>query len=334
MCTLQVALLGTLFAAAPEGPPPEAPAPEAPAPSVEQVRQAVQRSIPFIQDKGQWWIEKKKCVSCHRVGNMVWSLRAARDRGFKVSRRLDEWSEWGIKSSLSPNGQGKVTGRGNKEGVAQLLFARREDRDNTDDDSAKLLGILAEDLQADGSWKPGGQLPSQKRDLQETTDVTTMWLALALADAAAGSHSALVDQAVQHIRSSPPGKSTEWFVVRLLLASRLGEETTKAELIQRLKQQQRPDGGWGWLVGDASDALGTGMSVYALLQTGLEPEDAVIRRAQQFLIDSQRDDGSWPVHGTKAKKKHRVEETAVYWGATWAVLGLVESLPQPAASPE
>ncbi|MCA9020956.1 MAG: hypothetical protein KDA74_12490, partial [Planctomycetaceae bacterium] len=74
--------------------------------------------------------------------------------------------------------------------------------------------------------------------------------------------------------------------------------------------------------------LGTGMALYALLEAGVDRQDATVKRAQQFLVSTQRPDGSWPVKGTKEKKKANVEETAVYWGTCWAVIGLVESLPR------
>ncbi|MCA9084810.1 MAG: hypothetical protein KDA81_12175, partial [Planctomycetaceae bacterium] len=55
--------------------------------------------------------------------------------------------------------------------------------------------------------------------------------------------------------------------------------------------------------------------------------DPSIKHGQQFLVNAQRDDGSWTVQGTKANKKDDVEETAVYWGTTWAALGLMASIP-------
>ena len=50
-------------------------------------------------------------------------------------------------------------------------------------------------------------------------------------------------------------------------------------------------------------------------------------RAQPFLVSIQLKDGSWAVKGTKENKKDRVEETASYWGAAWATLGLLQTLP-------
>src|SRR6476620_198247 len=63
--------------------------------SDEQVRLTIERSLPFIEEEGQRWIDEKKCVTCHQVPFMVWSLNAAADRGFVVDRqKLDEWQTW------------------------------------------------------------------------------------------------------------------------------------------------------------------------------------------------------------------------------------------------
>ena len=51
------------------------------------VRAAIERSLPFIQTEGQKWIDEKKCVTCHQVPFMVWSLNAAADRGIVLDER-------------------------------------------------------------------------------------------------------------------------------------------------------------------------------------------------------------------------------------------------------
>ncbi len=293
----------------------------------DQVQEAVQRSIPYIQEKGAWWIEKKKCVSCHRVNTMVWSLSAARRNGYEVSDRLDEWLKWAADASLSTNEKGKVVGLGNKEGVAQIVFGLDRDAEQ-DAIRQELVALLLDGQQPDGSWQPGGQLPAQKRPKPETASVSTMWLTLALVNAGPSDESApAIERAMKSIKESPPGKSTEWYVVQLLLASRRNERGLRDQFVNRLRSQQQADGGWGWLVGEKSDALGTGMAVYALARAGVKRKDPAIKHAQQFLVSTQRDDGSWTVHGTKANRKDRAQETSVYWGTTWAALGLMASLP-------
>lgn len=300
-------------------------------PTTVQIRETVQRGIPYIEEKGLWWIEEKKCVTCHRVGNMVWSLQTAKQNGFEVSERLAEWKQWSIDKSLAKNDKGKITGLGNKEGVAQILLSLDQADKNPDlkETRNKLAAILLEDQQPDGSWKAGGQLPFQKRPAAETNAVSTMWLTLALLTEEKNEASpAAVANAMKFLEASSPGKSVEWYAVRLLLAVQTGDTQVRDQMIKQLRSQQHPDGGWGWMIADDSDALGTGLALYALVVAGVDRNDPAVKGAQQFLVSTQRDDGSWPVRGTKEKKKASVQETVVYWGTTWAVMGLVESLPE------
>ncbi len=153
-----------------------------------------------------------------------------------------------------------------------------------------------------------------------------MWNALAVADANASSDS--YDKAMTSLAESIPGKSSEWYVAKLLLAVQADDTEEVAKRVSELRSQQRDDGGWGWLIGDESDALATGMSLYALRESGVARDDTAIMDATRFLVDSQQPDGSWKVRGTKENKKKRVEETASYWGTTWAVLGMLRVLPQ------
>lgn len=300
-------------------------------PTTVQIRETVQRGIPYIEEKGLWWIEEKKCVTCHRVGNMVWSLQVAKQRGFTVSERLAEWRQWSIDKTLANNDKGKITGLGNKEGVAQLLLSPDPNLADSEQTELrkKLAAILLEEQRPDGSWKAGGQLPFQKRPAAETDAVSTMWLTLALlAEGKNEASTPVLTRAMKYIEASSPGKSVEWYAVRLLLAVQSGEMEVRDQLVKQLRNQQHPDGGWGWMIADDSDALGTGLALYALVSAGVDRNDPAIKGAQQFLVSTQRDDGSWPVRGTKEKKKASVQETAVYWGTTWAVIGLVESLPR------
>ena len=56
--------------------------------------------------------------------------------------------------------------------------------------------------------------------------------------------------------------------------------------LQRLYAQQKPDGGWGWFVQDASNPLTTAYALIGLTEArnaGFSVDDGVIRRAQAFL---------------------------------------------------
>ena len=57
---------------------------------------AVQRAVPFLMSEGTKWIDEKKCISCHMVPFMLWSLTEAEAAGAKVPdgefRARTQWS--------------------------------------------------------------------------------------------------------------------------------------------------------------------------------------------------------------------------------------------------
>ena len=74
------------------------------------LRQTIKRSIPYVELKGQEWIKKNKCVSCHQVNTMIWSLSLAKKKGFMVSEKLESWIDWSVEESLKNNEKGKLVG--------------------------------------------------------------------------------------------------------------------------------------------------------------------------------------------------------------------------------
>src|SRR5262245_60258933 len=100
------------------------------APTDETARATIERSLPFIQAEGQKWIDEKKCVTCHQVPFMVWSLNAAADRGIVLDeqKRSDcgswaiDWKHMATKEDLE-KGEEHALVRHN-DPVAQLLLGR------------------------------------------------------------------------------------------------------------------------------------------------------------------------------------------------------------------
>jgi len=295
----------------------------------QKTRTAINRSVPYIESAGDTWITTKQCVSCHRVNTMVWSLGASRAVGATVDQKIDETFHWAMDVSLQTNDEGQLAVKGNKEGVAQLLLGQLDHFQDipSSDVRAALRQALLDDLNDQALWPAGGQLPSQKRAQKETTEVSTLWLALA---ASRLGYLDLFPKVVQRLHNPLPkvldAQSIEWYAVRLLLAGSLHDVTGVSQLQTEILRHQHADGGWGWLIDDESDALGTGLALYALLKTGRMPSEQQARAGQVFLLSSQQKDGSWLVKGTKAKKKEKVQETAVYWGTCWATIALAEFL--------
>ena len=66
------------------------------------VREAVSRSLHFLETDGVAWMRDRGCASCHHVPFLLWSHRAAQAHGLDVdAAKLAEWDDWTRKDSLS-----------------------------------------------------------------------------------------------------------------------------------------------------------------------------------------------------------------------------------------
>ena len=312
---------------------------DSPETTEEAVREIVTRSLPYIQEEGTWWREEKQCHSCHRTSFTRWALNRASEAGIRTDAdETADWNRWSVEwiNFLAPERREEAEMESTldvqNDAVGQLILGRPTmSVDGTSTDTKvttqwlpRFHQALLRSQQENGSWKPGGQLPTQKRPARETQEVTTMWDVIALLDYGEGEAvEAAVNKADAWLGDQTRGKSTEWWAVRLLMQRQTGTGEPD-QTRQKLLAHQREDGGWGWLVDDASDALATGIALYALARDGMSRSDPAARRAIEFLANGQQDDGSWKVHGTKMNAKDRVTETASYWGTCWAIIGLLE----------
>ncbi len=66
------------------------------------VREAVTRSLPFLEKEGVAWMNDHGCMSCHHVPFLLWTHRTAQIHGLPVDvKKLEAWDEWTRKDSLS-----------------------------------------------------------------------------------------------------------------------------------------------------------------------------------------------------------------------------------------
>jgi hypothetical protein len=94
LLSCSLAFLATLIASnAPAAPPP---------PTSQNVRVAIERSLPYVEKVATDWMRERKCNSCHNVTFLLWSHNAAAARGFKVDRtKLADWTKWSLADALS-----------------------------------------------------------------------------------------------------------------------------------------------------------------------------------------------------------------------------------------
>lgn len=296
---------------------------ESPAITPGDINAAVVRSLPYIAKRGQWWIDSKDCVSCHRTAFTIWTHAAAADAGVPVdAEQLNQWVDWSFEALLKKNDKDTIVATANLDGVAQILHVtnslpltamQKEHRQ-------KLLAYLTDGQTESGAWKPAGQLPMQKRPASETKYVTTSWnrwLAVG-----SGLNDATNSKALEFLAQPIEFASTESLVVDVLNA---GSDDDRAAAFHLIAAEQNEDGGFGWLRKGESDAIATGQVLFAAASLNdTKPFANVLNKAISFLLTTQEENGSWKVKGTKKNRQAKIQETATYWGTCWAVIGMLE----------
>ena len=98
-----------------------------PAPAPEQVRGAVEKSLPYIETVSTAWMRERNCNSCHNVTFLIWSENEAAARGLNVDRaKLSEWTKWSLADALSDRYWFKLRPRAivslKSDGLSQTLL--------------------------------------------------------------------------------------------------------------------------------------------------------------------------------------------------------------------
>ena len=105
--------------------------------------------------------------------------------------------------------------------------------------------------------------------------------------------------------------------------------------VNALLARQQPDGGWSQLANIAPDAYATGQTLYALHLAGLPATNPAYRRGIEFLLKSQRKDGSWYVTSRSHPVQPLIDGGYPYinhqWisaaGGSWSTMALLAAMP-------
>ncbi len=229
-------------------------------------------------------------------------------------------------ASLPNNGGGPDT-------LSQLLLGQsRSSTDNSEKESyTAIRSLLLEWQEPDGSWQAQGQLPGLKwAGENEMHEATTMWSLLAVS-AGNPTEEVLVrsrNRALESLKKATPEATLQTIVLHLIIAHRFGEPAHRDELQTELLGRLNADGGWGWMKENkSSDAFATGQALYALGLLGRDGNDPVVRRAWEFLLRTQDEDGSWQVPQDAVNVRPRSLNIYNYWGTAWATIGMLQTLP-------
>jgi ankyrin repeat protein len=271
-------------------------------------REAVERSLPLLQRVSANMFTNGGCVACHAQPLASMAAEIARGRGWRmdeaVGKSVVEESER-ARRSLSALMQLLLQAR--EEGGApdtelyesMMMAATRQPSGPATD---ALVHFLIAKQQPAGHWAgTSTRAPIQDGDFSRTAmaiqTLTVYGMPSRKAEIAERVRRA-ADWLSKELPRSSQDRMMQILGLRWAGAQAGLRETRTKELIAL----QRPDGGWAQTPYLASDAYATGQVLYTLHETGFSSaDDPAFRRGVEFLLRTQKEDGSWYVKSRAMK---------------------------------
>jgi hypothetical protein len=316
-----------------------------------QIEQAVDRAVKYLQTESAAWLNTRKCAACHHVPLPLWALGEAERHGYAIDSKfvadtiesLLGSKDKLLSSRIFPNPldppDPRPQGRGLNMGLPMLAVAARSwpSLSEGQKQSLKLIAVeIVRKQQPDGSWEFFATLRRPPINESQTTDAA--WILLALQgetgpDAPAVQREALA-KGVAWLEAAKRADLHQDKALKLLLGVRSGKPRKSLQAtIDELLALQRADGGWSQTVPDPkSDAFATGQTLYVLSLAGLTAGRPEIKRGVDFLVATQKSDGSWPMlsrsspNGEPGSAKLLTPITCA--ASSWAALGLARLMPK------
>lgn len=306
-----------------------------------RTRQAVEKSLAFLEKSSATWRTDKKCVTCHQVPFTIWALNEAKDHKVEVPpAKVDDLTRWAFDFCVTNENKGEKTGGFHLTMVDMILSqANSPVREDAIKAYSAFEPLLAMRQKEDGSWREGNQVRLTGGE-HEADEVDTMWTVLAIHSLErlgdrlpAKTLKALTAQrekAMGFLKDAKPGKRMDWLALQMLLARETNKADRCRELEKELRSLQNRDGGWGFVRDGASYPHVTGECLFALSVVGLTANDHAVKRAGTYLLGTQQPDGSWKAlsRASFSTKPDKINEITIHWGTAWATIGLLRTLPK------
>ena len=311
-------------------------------PSLERIKAAVERVLPLLAQGADGYVAKRNCFSCHHQAVPVVALSLARERGFTVDLDLIRRQVEHTRTDLDGAAESYRKGRGQGGGVTTAgyaLWTLEAGASEPDQTTEAVVEYLLGRDEKTGHW-----LPFAKRPPSEGSHFTSTYVAIRALKAFARPEqrfraAARIDSARAWLADAgSEAKETEDRVFRLWGLKVAGAPDDDQRAAGRvLRDSQRHDGGWAQLGGGDSDAYATGTALVALhLADDLATDHSAYRRGLEFLVKTQKDDGSWHV-ASRSRPIQRYFETGFPSGkdqfismsaSGWATAALVLACPR------
>jgi hypothetical protein len=260
-------------------------------------REAVERSLPLLQQSDETFLRKSGCVSCHNNTLTAMTVTAARNLGLNVNEGIagrhkttvgtfiDSWRDRLLQGFGIP---------GDNDTISHLLLGLSAAGYSADAATDAMAMFLIRQQFADGHFRILVHRPPIESSDIEVTAATMRALQLYAPKADRQRYTDAIARAAKWLEQAVP-TTTEDRAFQLLGLWWSGAPPATIHAAARsLIATQRPDGGWAQTPNLGSDAYATGQAIYALTESSTASRgDTAIMRGTQFLLTTQQADGSW-----------------------------------------
>lgn len=266
------------------------------------IRSAVQDSIPHLQRADVNFAKNSGCISCHNNSLTQMTMGIARRKGFAIDEKVDGIqthinSEVLLKSADLLHQGFLVSVEDNfSEGVlAYILFGLHEEGYKGDlGTDAAAMHILWRQ-QANGQWyspPADGRQPLCELWVGQTAE-SMRALQLYMPKTEQAGYRAAIRKASVWMASAKSYNNDDraWRVAGLTWAG--DQKAALAAAVAELKATQKADGSWSDLPTMDGTAYATGRSLVALHIAGMPAADPVYKRGVKWLLANQQEDGTW-----------------------------------------
>ena len=308
---------------------------------VDAIRLAVASGTVLAEKAAKSYPTHRQCFACHHQTLPLLAAREAEKKDVVFDARLPasiaDFTQNSFHLKLDSMKEGKGIGGSSFTvgyGLYALELAGRQPNETTD----AMVTFLLVRQEKDGHWdKQTSRPPLEDSDL-----MCTVLGARGLKKFARNSQAAAAADAIAKAKTwiltakitSGEDLNAKLWGLHMLSAEKDAVESARAAVLAG----QRDDGGWGQLPDMASDAYGTGQTLYILHATGTAASDPVYQRGVKFLLSTRQADGSWFVKSrSKPIQKlfdngdpHGTNQFISTPATAWAVAALAAALPDPA----
>ena len=309
-------------------------------PQTDPARVALVRGLELIQKSAGEYTKHRQCFSCHHQALPILAMTTAKAHGFEIDekelqRQLKFTADFLAKNRANYE-KGKGQG-GQVDTAGYALLALAAGGWKADETTAAVTEYLLQRDKERDHWQVTSQRPPTEASSLTTTFLAWRGLAHFGPPAKQKDMDARFDKARAWLVKAA-AKDTEDRVFRLqALKAAAADVKVVQQAADELLKSQRADGGWGQTAKLDSDAYATGTALVALHQAGgLPVDDPAYRRGVQFLLNTQKPDGSWFVHSRSQPFQlyfesgfpHGKDQFISISASSWAAIALALTQPE------